>query len=110
MDMEKRNYVKPYTAIVKVQTEGVIASSIISIDQLCNDEHDLFDQSCKNNYPNEKNYWVSQCNTIKKANVGDVFATCNKNDNNSVYHLVKISKESVELKKCDCNLTNTFLK
>lgn len=43
--MEKRNYVKPYTAVMNVQTEGVIAASGINIDDDPNGENGF----CLNN-------------------------------------------------------------
>lgn len=40
MRIEKRNYVKPYTAVMNVQTEGVIATSaIIDEKTLCGNQY-----------------------------------------------------------------------
>lgn len=76
MRMEKRNYVKPYIAVMNVQTEGVIATSdgeiIEDFKEFCNNNHDYFSATSvncdKNSFPGGNNLFISNCHMNNNIN------------------------------------------
>lgn len=75
MRMEKRNYVKPYIAVMNVQTEGVIAvsgdSGTIDRDKFCNSG--CFDGSLNCGCYQENN----NCNNIELNQIYCTTLHCN---------------------------------
>lgn len=103
MKIEKRNYVKPYTAVMNVQTEGVIATSgeEIVTDDLCKYQY-IFSNwgssACQNEPTCDCTYEASQCNSIK----GFPAKTCYK-DKGKIYHIDLQDDGYYHIFPCNCN-------
>lgn len=114
MRIEKRNYVKPYTAVMNVQTEGIIAASgeiIIDYDKLCGNDYISGFNSCSNsitcNIPKQDH--LASCNQV--TSVTKTYATCYK-DMDKIYHVQVIedkgeigvvdNRDIVKLTPCNC--------
>lgn len=112
MRTEKRIYVKPYTAVLNVQTEGVIAASggeiITDYSNLCKSNYISGVNSCTTNTCTIQDH-ISSCNQVNSTT--KIYATCYK-ERDGIYHVQVIedhdkigyvdANDIIKLSPCNC--------